>query len=96
MRRLEKVSPPFEGGVAGTIDYLIFTRSISRPGWLILSLDGYHHGEYHNIQKDENWDKYLESLGFTVLKLENKFVFQEPEFVKDKLREVINDKKETS
>jgi hypothetical protein len=28
-------SPPFEGGVAGTIDYLIFTRSISRPGWLI-------------------------------------------------------------
>jgi hypothetical protein len=28
-------SPPFEGGVAGTIDFLIFTRSISRPGWLI-------------------------------------------------------------
>ncbi len=30
-----KVSPPFEGGVAGTIDYLIITRFISRPGWLI-------------------------------------------------------------
>ena len=37
-----KVSPrrsgagsPFEGGVAGKIDYLIFTRFISRPGWLI-------------------------------------------------------------
>jgi len=26
-----------EGGVARTIDYLIFTRSISRPGWLIYS-----------------------------------------------------------
>ena len=24
-----------EGGVAGTIDYLIFTRLFSRPGWLI-------------------------------------------------------------
>ena len=31
-----KVSPPFEGGVAGTIDYLIYTRLIFRPGWLIL------------------------------------------------------------
>ena len=30
-------SPPFEGGVAGTIDYLIVTSLISRPGWLIYS-----------------------------------------------------------
>ena len=29
------VSPPFEGGVAGTIDYLMFTRFFPRPGWLI-------------------------------------------------------------
>jgi len=35
---IKKVSPPFEGGVAGTIDYLIFTSLISRPGWLIYSL----------------------------------------------------------
>ena len=42
IRRLEEVSPrqggagsPFEGGVAGAIDYLIFTKSIPRPGWLI-------------------------------------------------------------
>ena len=34
IRRLEEVSPPFEGGVAGAIDYLIFTKSIPRPGWL--------------------------------------------------------------
>jgi hypothetical protein len=32
----EKVSPPFEGGVAGAIDYLTYTRLITRPGWLIL------------------------------------------------------------
>ncbi|HCU18413.1 MAG TPA: hypothetical protein DF818_03940 [Bacteroidales bacterium] len=31
----KKVSPPFEGGVAGTIDYMIYTKIISRPGWLI-------------------------------------------------------------
>jgi len=30
-----KISPPFEGGVAGTVVYLIFTMFISRPGWLI-------------------------------------------------------------
>jgi hypothetical protein len=30
-------SPPFEGGVAGTLDYLIFTSFSSRPGWLIYS-----------------------------------------------------------
>ena len=35
MQRLQKVSPPFEGGVAGAIDYLMFTSFISRPGWLI-------------------------------------------------------------
>ena len=30
-------SPPFKGGVAGTVDYMIVTRIISRPGWLIYS-----------------------------------------------------------
>ena len=29
------LSPPFEGGVAGTIDYMKYTKIISRPGWLI-------------------------------------------------------------
>jgi hypothetical protein len=28
----KKVSPPFEGGVAGTIDYLIFTKLFSGRG----------------------------------------------------------------
>jgi hypothetical protein len=30
-------SPPFEGGVAGTVNYLISKNLISRPGWLIYS-----------------------------------------------------------
>jgi hypothetical protein len=32
----KKVSPPFEGGVVGTIDYLTYTEFLSRPGWLIM------------------------------------------------------------
>jgi hypothetical protein len=34
-RKFIKLSPPFKGGVARTLDYVIFTRFISRPGWLI-------------------------------------------------------------
>ena len=161
-------SPPFEGGVAGMLDYLIFTSLIPRPGWLIYSLfitfismknknlfnrkdlksfrsflrnratsaevalwnilkskqidgikfrrqysignyivdfccpsenltielDGDPHGEYYKIQKDENRDKYLESLGFTVLRFKNRFVFQEPEYLKGEIRKIFNKIKE--
>jgi hypothetical protein len=34
---IHEVSPPFEGGVAGTRYSLIFYNFISRPGWLINS-----------------------------------------------------------
>ena len=59
---------------------------------LIIELDGDPHGEYHRIQKDENRDKYLESLGFIVLRFENRFVFQEPEYLKNEIRKFINKK----
>ena len=36
--RIEEVSPPFQGGVAGKTDSLTFTKFISRPGWLIYAL----------------------------------------------------------
>jgi hypothetical protein len=39
MQNIQKLSPPFEGGVAGTIDYLPFTKLISRPGWLMCALN---------------------------------------------------------
>ena len=61
---------------------------------LIIELDGDPHGEYHKIQKDENRDKYLESLGFTVLRFENRFVFQEPEYLKGEIRKIFNKIKE--
>ena len=47
---------------------------------LIIEFDGAPHGEYHRIQEDENRDKYIESLGFTVIRFENRVVFWEPEF----------------
>jgi very-short-patch-repair endonuclease len=57
---------------------------------LIIELDGAPHGEYHRIQKDENRDKYIESLGFSIIRFENRVVFQEPEFLKNEIRKFIN------
>ncbi len=48
---------------------------------LIIELDGDPHGDSIQILKDITRDKYLEALGFTVLRFENRFVFQEPEIV---------------
>jgi len=60
---------------------------------LIIELDGNPHGEYHRIQKDENRDKYLESLGFTVLRFENRFVFQDREYLTGEISKYFNRKK---
>jgi len=48
---------------------------------LIIELDGDPHGDYVRIQKDENRDKLLEEKGYKVLRFENRFVFQDPDFV---------------
>jgi very-short-patch-repair endonuclease len=42
----------------------------------------------------ESRDKVLESLGFTVLRFENRFVFQDPRYVKDEMLKIINKRKE--
>jgi len=60
---------------------------------LIIELDGNPHGEYHRVYKDEIRDKYLESLGFTVLRFENRFVFQEPEYLTGEISKILNKKK---
>jgi very-short-patch-repair endonuclease len=57
---------------------------------------GIPHGEYHKLEEDENRDKHLGTLGFTVFRFENRFVFQEPEFLNGEIRKVINKKKETT
>jgi very-short-patch-repair endonuclease len=45
---------------------------------IVIELDGSPRGESHKICKDENRDKYIECLGFTVVRFENRIVFQEP------------------
>ena len=89
----KKVSPPFEGGVVGTIDYLIYTVFYSPTGVVdSTELDGSPHCEYHKIEKDKKRDQYLESPGLSILRFENRLVFQEPEFVKNKTRKTFNRK----
>ncbi|MGE5420107.1 MAG: endonuclease domain-containing protein [Chloroflexota bacterium] len=56
---------------------------------LIIELDGEPHGDAVQIQNDTIRDKYLESLGLTVLRFENRFIFQEPEFILEEIRKVI-------
>ena len=48
---------------------------------LIIELDGDPHGNPVQVWKGTIREKYLEDLGFTVLRFENRFVFQDPEFV---------------
>ncbi len=53
---------------------------------IIIELDGNVHGEYSNIEKDEIKDKYLEGLGFKILRFENRFVFQDPDYVINEIK----------
>ena len=53
---------------------------------LIVELDGNIHGEYNMIEKDTIRDQYLENLGLTILRFENRFVFQHPEYVLDEIK----------
>jgi very-short-patch-repair endonuclease len=59
---------------------------------LIVELDGNIHGEHLQIAKDELRDNYLKKLGFTVLRFENKLVFQDPEFVINEIRKCFPEK----
>lgn len=59
---------------------------------LVIELDGNLHGEYHKIEKDIKRDQYLEGLGFSILRFENRLVFQEPEFVKNEIRKTFVNK----
>ena len=57
---------------------------------LIIELDGDPHGEYYKIEMDEARDEYLLSLGYKVVRFENKIVFQDPEYVIIKIKEMFN------
>jgi very-short-patch-repair endonuclease len=53
---------------------------------LIIELDGNPHGDYIQINKDEIRDNFFEKNGFKVLRFENRFVFQDPEYVIELIR----------
>ena len=57
-----KVSPPFQGGVAGKPDYLIFTRSIPRPGWLIYLYFTSPYSDRNKLLKVEDKTNYRKAL----------------------------------
>jgi very-short-patch-repair endonuclease len=52
---------------------------------LIIELDDEVHGDYDRIVKDSERDLYLENLGLTVIMFENRFVFQDPEYVLEEI-----------
>ena len=53
---------------------------------LVIELDGDPHGNYIQIEKDINRDKYLEELGITVKRFENRVVFQEPDYLLNEIK----------
>jgi very-short-patch-repair endonuclease len=52
---------------------------------LIIELDDEVHGDYDRMVKDSERDLYLENLGLTVIMFENRFVFQDPEYVLEEI-----------
>jgi very-short-patch-repair endonuclease len=54
---------------------------------LIIELDGNPHGEYIQIQRDEIRDKFFLENGYRVIRFENKWVFQDPEYVIKTIKE---------
>ena len=49
---------------------------------LAIELDGDPHGDYIQIQKDIVRDEYLQKSGIKTIRIQNRFVFQDPEYVK--------------
>lgn len=57
---------------------------------LVIELDGGYHASYQAIIRDEKRDKYLESYGMTILRFENKVVFEKPEEILRQIMDVKN------
>jgi very-short-patch-repair endonuclease len=49
---------------------------------LAIELDGDPHGDYIQIQKDIIRDEYLKRIGIKTIRIQNRFVFQNPGIVK--------------
>jgi very-short-patch-repair endonuclease len=53
---------------------------------LIIELDGDSHGDYIQIQNDIERDENLVNLGYLIIRFENRFVFQDPDYVKAEIK----------
>ncbi len=58
---------------------------------LIIELDGNPHGDYYKIEKDIIRDKYFEALGLKILRFENRIVFQDPDYLLNKIIKVFQE-----
>ena len=59
---------------------------------MIIELDGEVHNHPQAEKKDDHRDKELEALGFTILRFENKMVFENLEHIFEWIRDVVKDK----
>jgi len=53
---------------------------------IIIELDGDAHGSYKKIEEDIERDRELAQSGYKILRFENRFVFQEIEWLKEQVR----------
>jgi very-short-patch-repair endonuclease len=56
---------------------------------LIIELDGNPHGSYSQIEKDKTRDEFLINMGYKILRFENRFVFQDPDFVLEEILKTL-------
>jgi very-short-patch-repair endonuclease len=54
---------------------------------LVIELEGSAHDSEHTAIRDEARERFLSTTGLTVLRLENKYVFENPEGVLDLIRQ---------
>ena len=59
---------------------------------LIIELDGAYHLNFAQQNKDQERDDRLKTLGFKVIRFENKLVFEELEFVLDEIKKEFGER----
>ena len=76
------------------VDLILSSTFISKLNKNLFNRKGLKSFRSFLRNKATSGDKYLESLGFTVLRFENRFVFQDPDYIKSEIRKVFNQNNE--
>jgi very-short-patch-repair endonuclease len=53
---------------------------------IVIELDGDFHAEYYQIENDRVREEFIINQGFIVIRFENKYVFEDPEYVVDTIK----------